>query len=44
MPYPWWAEALATSTYLLNRRPCKANVLTTPYELLHGCAPDFRSL
>ena len=44
MPYPWWAEALATSTYLLNRRPCTANIITTPYELLHGRAPDFKSL
>lgn len=44
MPPQWWAEALATSTYLLNRRPCKSQAITTPYELLHGHAPDFRLL
>lgn len=36
MPPQWWAEALATSTYLLNRRPCKPKLLTTPFELLFG--------
>jgi hypothetical protein len=40
----WWTEALATSTYLLNRRPCKPKLLTTPYELLHGRSPDYRHL
>ena len=44
MPPRWWAEALSTSTYLLNRRPCKPRLLTTPYELLHGHVPDFRHL
>ena len=44
MPPQWWAEALATSTYLLNRRPCKPQVLTTPSELLDGQAPDYRIL
>ena len=41
MPPRWWAEALATSTYLLNQRPYEPQLLTTPYELLFGHAPDF---
>ncbi|KAE8815986.1 Retrotransposon protein [Hordeum vulgare] len=35
MPPRWWAEVLATSTFLLNWRPCKPHLLTTPFELLH---------
>ena len=32
----FWAEALSTAVYLLNRRPCKVIGLATPYEKLHG--------
>ncbi|WVZ87097.1 hypothetical protein U9M48_033789 [Paspalum notatum var. saurae] len=40
----YWAEALATATYLLNRRPCLATGTTTPYELLFGHPPDYTHL
>ena len=32
----FWAEALATSTYIINRSPTKAVVGMTPYEALTG--------
>lgn len=44
MPPRWWAEALATTSYLLNRRPCKPRLITTPFELLFGRTPEFRHL
>lgn len=44
MPLHFWADVLATATYLLNRRPCKATVLSTPYELLYGQAPSVEHL
>lgn len=44
MPYHFWAEALATATYLLNRRPCKPKQLITPYELLYDSPPDYQHL
>ena len=36
MPAQYWAEALATATYLLNRRPYSAVRHTIPYTLLHN--------
>jgi hypothetical protein len=44
LPYHFWAEALTTATYLINRRPCKPKLLSTPYELLYGHPPDFSHL
>ncbi|KAM3317106.1 hypothetical protein ACQJBY_034988 [Aegilops geniculata] len=44
MPPRFWAEALNTSTYLINRRPCRASAPCTPHELLLGVAPDYSQL
>jgi hypothetical protein len=38
-PLAFWAEALATATYLSNRRPCRATGSTTPFQLLFGTPP-----
>ncbi|XP_073351680.1 uncharacterized protein [Aegilops tauschii subsp. strangulata] len=40
----FWAEALSVSTFLLNRRPCRASSPLTPHELLLGVAPDYSVL
>lgn len=40
----FWPDALATITYLLNRRPCRPHQLTTPFELLHGSPPSYQHL
>jgi len=44
MPLNFWAEAVLTSTYLINRRP--SNVLNgqTPYELLYLQQPSYEHL
>jgi hypothetical protein len=34
MPFRFWAEALNTATYLINRRPCRATTLRTPHDPL----------
>jgi histone deacetylase 1/2 len=44
MPPKYWAEALATATYLLNRRPSSAIQNSVPYELLHHQPPDYAHL
>jgi hypothetical protein len=44
MPPVYWAEALATATYLLNRRPCTATKPLTPHELLLDIPPDYHHL
>ena len=38
-PSQFWAEALATATYLLNRHPSTAVKSRIPYTLLHGRSP-----
>ena len=43
-PLEFWAEALATATHLINRRPCRATGTTTPYELLFGTPPSYDAL
>ena len=43
-PLTFWAEALATATYLINRRPCRATGTATPYALLFGVAPSYDGL
>jgi transposase InsO family protein len=40
-PSQFWAEALSTATYLINRRPCRATGTTTPHELLLGTPIEF---
>ncbi|WVZ70190.1 hypothetical protein U9M48_018876 [Paspalum notatum var. saurae] len=44
MHSPYWAEALATSTYLLNRRPSSAIHGRTPYSILYGTNSDLDHL
>ncbi|WVZ55007.1 hypothetical protein U9M48_005726 [Paspalum notatum var. saurae] len=44
MPPTYWAEALSTATYLLNRRPCSAIGNSIPYEHLFKHAPDYNNL
>jgi transposase InsO family protein len=41
MPSKFWVEALQTSTFLLNRRPCKPKLLDTPFHLLYNRSPDY---
>lgn len=43
-PLSFWAEALQTATYLLNRRPCRATGTTTPHHLLLGTSPSYDNL
>jgi len=44
MPPPYWAEALSTATYLLNRRPSSAIQNGIPFTLLYGSPPDYSHL
>jgi hypothetical protein len=44
LPPAFWVEALHTSTYLHNRKPCKPRSLSTPYSLLYKTDPDCTSL
>ncbi|BAF23229.2 Os08g0236200 [Oryza sativa Japonica Group] len=44
MPPSYWAEALATATYLLNRRPSTSVRNSIPYQLLHNKLPDYSNL
>jgi hypothetical protein len=44
MPPAFWAEALTTATFLLNRRPCRARQYLTPFELLHCAPPDYSNM
>jgi len=43
-PLAFWAEALATATYLINWRPCRATASATPYSLLFGVPPAYDEL
>ena len=43
-PLMFWPDALAASTYLLNRRPCRPRAHATPYELLFGAPPEYAHL
>jgi histone deacetylase 1/2 len=43
-PLSFWAEALQTAAYLLNRRPCRATGTTTPHDLLLGVPPRYDEL
>jgi hypothetical protein len=44
LPAHYWAEALATATYLLNRLPTKAVAHPTPYFALFGIHPSYNHL
>jgi histone deacetylase 1/2 len=44
MPSAYWAEALATATHLINRRPCHTSGTATPYQLLLGEPPSYNHL
>ena len=44
LPKSFWAEALATATYLRNRSPTKAVEGKTPYEALYGMKPKVQHL
>jgi len=43
MPPLFWVEALQTSTFLLNRKPCKPRSMATPFSLLFNTEPDYAS-
>jgi len=44
LPNQFWAEAVATSVYLLNISPTKAVMNQTPYEAWHGRKPSVSHL
>lgn len=44
IPPPYWAEALAAATYLLNRRPSSSIRNEVPYARLHGTPPTYAHL
>ena len=44
LPNQFWAEAVATSVYLLNISPTKAVMNRTPYEAWHGRKPSVSHL
>jgi len=44
MPASYWAEALATATYLLNILPTKTLQFATPHFALHGSLPSYDHL
>lgn len=43
-PLSFWAEALNTATFLINRRPCRATGSITPHHLLLGVPPRYDEL
>jgi transposase InsO family protein len=43
LPESFWAKALATATFLLNRRPCKAIGSRIPYTRLLGRSPPYKA-
>lgn len=44
VPPSFWPDALAASTYLLNRRPCRPRDNNTPFQLLFGTPPEYSHL
>lgn len=44
VPSSFWPDALAASTYLLNRRPYRPRDNISPFELLFGAPPDYSHL
>lgn len=43
-PLTFWVEALSTTTYLLNRRPCQATGHLTSFQILLGAPPRYDHL
>ena len=44
VPCTFWPNALSTSTYLVNIRPCRACQNTPPHTLLFGSPPQYDHL
>ncbi|PKU61453.1 Retrovirus-related Pol polyprotein from transposon TNT 1-94 [Dendrobium catenatum] len=44
VPNTFWAEALSTANYLINRLPSKSINLDTPFRRLHGRSPNYSFL
>jgi len=44
MPPSYWADALATATYLINGLPTKTLHMSTPFFALHGSHPSYHNL
>jgi hypothetical protein len=44
MPPPYWAEALSTTVFLINRRPSSSIDNSIPYHLLYHKMPDYSLL
>ncbi|WVZ50486.1 hypothetical protein U9M48_001732 [Paspalum notatum var. saurae] len=44
VPIRFWPDALATATYLLNRRPSRVRQNTAPFQLLFCATPDYEHL
>jgi hypothetical protein len=44
MPPPYWAEALSTATFLLNKRPSSSIRNQIPHQILHDTLLDYSSL
>ena len=44
LPYKFWAEAVNTAVYILNRCPTKAVENETPYEVWYKRKPEVRTL
>ena len=44
LPHRFWAEALSTAVYLINRSPTKSLSDETPFEAWHGKKPNVKHL
>ena len=44
LPHKFWAEALSTAAYLVNRSPTKSLHGKTPFEALYGKRPNVNHL
>ncbi|PKU62451.1 Retrovirus-related Pol polyprotein from transposon TNT 1-94 [Dendrobium catenatum] len=44
IPHSFWAEALSTANYLINRLPSKSINLNIPFQRLHGRLPNYTVL
>ncbi|RLN17625.1 retrotransposon protein, putative, unclassified [Panicum miliaceum] len=44
LPLRFWPDALATATFLLNRRPCRTRNSASPFHSLFGCSLEYDRL